>query len=79
MKKGIYIFLIFLFSIDINSQGVNANFIGVEVDTLYLFSPFGSIVTINNDQRQISPEYTGSVGDTLRKLIIEQIAATNIL
>jgi len=79
MKKINFLIAILLFSLCVNAQKVNPNYVGVQIDTIYLFSPFGFVTTIKNNERQTSPEFTQSVRDTLNKLILGQFPAKGII
>jgi hypothetical protein len=79
MKKTLILLFAIFVSIIMNAQNINTNYVGVHIDTVYLFSPFGFVSTINHNQRQTSPEFTKSIGDTLKRLILEQFPATSIV
>lgn len=79
MRKTILFLLGVLLSICVQAQKFNTLYTNVSIDTVYLFSPFGYITTMNQNQRQISPEFTKSIGDTLQKLVIEKFPPTSII
>lgn len=79
MKQSLFFLFAFFTLISINAQKINSNYIGVQIDSVYLFSPFGYVLTFNNSQKQISPEFTKLTGDTLSNLLFKKFPAISVV